>query len=305
MNYSCDMIQDLIPLVNDGVSSEESARIVASHLETCENCMQYDFQCKNDLQPQEVKLPDISGEGALVTEARSYKKRIVRRLLIIPSILAGIAIIFFVCQLGLILIAYFGLTVFADSYETSDIADFGIYEGHIEYEDMTERSKLAFFPVEIDIAEKVNQFYYACSEAGLDNSYFLVLDYNLSAEDFHQEIERFERISVEYDGETKTPIYDEDSFSLPAYVSVFGRNGSNSDFGDFEYVLIDQENNRLICVLVISEYLLNLPIDRILKPPAELNYVDSWEGFSIYSFPLKGIDGTFVPNDDEAVYSLL
>lgn len=34
----CDVIQDLIPLYVDGCCSEESARLVEAHLETCEGC---------------------------------------------------------------------------------------------------------------------------------------------------------------------------------------------------------------------------------------------------------------------------
>ncbi len=36
--YSCDVIKDLIPLVKDGIASEESERIVNAHIKTCEEC---------------------------------------------------------------------------------------------------------------------------------------------------------------------------------------------------------------------------------------------------------------------------
>lgn len=38
MKYPCDVIQDLIPLVEDGVASETSKKIVQEHIRHCESC---------------------------------------------------------------------------------------------------------------------------------------------------------------------------------------------------------------------------------------------------------------------------
>lgn len=38
MKISCDIIQDLIPLVNDGVASQESEKLVLEHCKECEEC---------------------------------------------------------------------------------------------------------------------------------------------------------------------------------------------------------------------------------------------------------------------------
>ena len=38
MKISCDVILDLIPLVKDGVASEESTSIVNEHIKNCERC---------------------------------------------------------------------------------------------------------------------------------------------------------------------------------------------------------------------------------------------------------------------------
>lgn len=34
----CEVIEDLIPLVKDGVASQESERLVMEHIQTCDNC---------------------------------------------------------------------------------------------------------------------------------------------------------------------------------------------------------------------------------------------------------------------------
>ena len=35
---NCDVVKDLIPLVNDDVASEESKKLVNSHCENCSDC---------------------------------------------------------------------------------------------------------------------------------------------------------------------------------------------------------------------------------------------------------------------------
>ena len=147
----------------------------------------------------------IPNEEELVRKAKSYKKRIKRKILVVPLILVGAALILFVGQFVMILTLGVGFTVFSQSYETTDIDEYGVYESHIDHEDVKDRSKLVFFPLEIDDSESVNQFYYYCSTAGLNNAYYIVLDYNLSEEDFYRELDHFERISVEYDGQIKVP----------------------------------------------------------------------------------------------------
>lgn len=38
MSKNCQIVQDLIPLVNDGIASEESQKFVYKHCEECEEC---------------------------------------------------------------------------------------------------------------------------------------------------------------------------------------------------------------------------------------------------------------------------
>ena len=35
---TCDICKDLIPLVKDGIASEDSAKAVARHIKTCDEC---------------------------------------------------------------------------------------------------------------------------------------------------------------------------------------------------------------------------------------------------------------------------
>lgn len=56
MKTNCNIIQDLIPIVKDGIASEESKELVLEHLEECETCKKlYDSLPSMELQAPESK----------------------------------------------------------------------------------------------------------------------------------------------------------------------------------------------------------------------------------------------------------
>lgn len=57
MNVSCDVILDLIPLVKDGVASDESCRIVNEHIKSCKRC-KTEFETFESINLQELNLKD-------------------------------------------------------------------------------------------------------------------------------------------------------------------------------------------------------------------------------------------------------
>ncbi|MDR3316007.1 MAG: hypothetical protein LBS98_05985 [Coriobacteriales bacterium] len=179
------------------------------------------------------------------------------------------------------------LFLFGETFETRFLADYGLYEGHIEEEDalFEQNSQLLVFPEELSADMQVNDYYYACSTKGLDNSYQLLLDYQLPPEKFRQEVRRLEALSVNYNGQTKRVIYDTESFEYPAYVTVY------TTHGDCEYALIDEENNRIIAVLAMHGH---GSLDESLFPKTPIDYGSEADelGFSIYLFETK--DGVWV-----------
>lgn len=291
MTYPCEMIRDLIPLVNDQVASEKSRQAVAEHLSGCEECRRYSEECRQVLAVSYDQGP--AEEPQTVERAQSYTKRVKRRYhLMIGAAAAATAVVF----LTVIVVIVAKLSFLANRYETTDIAGYGRYEGHIEQEAgaLYGRTGLSLFPEAIKEDYTVDSYYYACSDSGFDNSYLLFLDYTLPPEEFRREVGRMGEVNVTYKGQTNELIYDADSFSYPAYVAAFRRGSDSDDYGVFEYALIDEDNNRIICVLVSESYLSRLPAGEALKPPAELNYVDGVLGFSIYAFP-AGNGAVYVP----------
>ena len=66
MSVSCDIIKDLLPLYHDGVSSEESKKIIEKHLEDCNECKNYlngiskeVFSYKNKSKEDEAKIHSL------------------------------------------------------------------------------------------------------------------------------------------------------------------------------------------------------------------------------------------------------
>jgi hypothetical protein len=172
------------------------------------------------------------------------------------------------------------------TYSTSDIADYGVYTGHIENEAeelASFRSHLFIFPKELTDTHEVESFYYSCSSGSLDNTYQLFMEYTLPQDEYEAEVKRLAELEVTYRGVVNKVIYDTTGFNYPAYVAVFTKHG------DYEYALIDEENRRFICVLSCVANIDNMPVDKVYLPQDSFNYdnLDSRNGYSMYSFTDK------------------
>jgi transcriptional regulator with XRE-family HTH domain len=156
--------------------------------------------------------------------------------------------------------------------------------------DMT--SHFFLFPDDTDNAEEADFWYeYKTGLLDTDGSFFLTAVY--SDEDFAEEIERISEITCTVnDGEediTQAVIYDEDMYNYPAYIAIDGYTHN------YEYALIDHDNNRIVYVLLgypdydeLSEYSDYLKTD----PDAyDLENGTTLERFCIYSVRSKQFDG--------------
>lgn len=57
MNISCNVILDLIPLVKDGVASEDSNKIVKNHIKCCDKCKS-EFETLEIINPSQSTIKD-------------------------------------------------------------------------------------------------------------------------------------------------------------------------------------------------------------------------------------------------------
>ena len=57
MNISCNVILDLIPLVKDGVASDDSTKIVKKHIKSCDKCKS-EFETLEIINPSQSTIKD-------------------------------------------------------------------------------------------------------------------------------------------------------------------------------------------------------------------------------------------------------
>ncbi len=92
-NYECKIIQDLIPLCIDKVSSKQSDVIVKEHIKQCEACRSYYAECRNDKKVQHNEqcncdIPDFSS-----LSGRIRRRRRIRVLVIIGALCLAVFVV--------------------------------------------------------------------------------------------------------------------------------------------------------------------------------------------------------------------
>jgi len=155
--------------------------------------------------------------------------------------------------------------------------------------DMT--SHFFLFPDDLDKTEDANFWYeYKTGLLDTDGSFFLTADY--SDEEFANEIKRISEVTCtvndDVEDHTQAVRYDEQMYNYPAYIAIDGYTHN------YEYALIDEDNDRIIYVLLgypdykeLSEYKEYLKVD-----PAEYDIKgSSLEQFCIYAVRSVKFDG--------------
>lgn len=86
MNITCDIISDLIPLVKDGVASDDSIIIVNEHIKSCEKCMA-EFQTF-----EATKFEQISIKDEKIIFAIKHSMLITQLIILIAGAIVGVAL---------------------------------------------------------------------------------------------------------------------------------------------------------------------------------------------------------------------
>lgn len=86
MKYSCDMIEDLLPLYYDGVCSSQSRKTVEEHLEECDNC-------KKTLERMGHHKIDDHFQEEKESIINHYKKNVKRKMMLAGLSIAAIVLI--------------------------------------------------------------------------------------------------------------------------------------------------------------------------------------------------------------------
>ena len=120
-------------------------------------------------------------------------------------------------------------------------------------------SEYLVFPKELP--ESATEVTYRClwnDVSLIDPTIQIYLEYQLGEEEYVAEVQRISSIQLE---EGIHPVWlDEDSFEYPAYVATDGYAY------EYEYVLMDEKNYRLIYVYLWHELLPNIKFDKDYLP---------------------------------------
>ena len=278
MNYECEIIQDLIPLVKDGIAGEKSGAAVALHITECAVCKEiYQADVK-------VVMPPLE-ESSEISQVTHYKKRIKKRRKII---IFSIAILAVILVIGTGLVTGPVIKLFAgESYTTRNIADYGNYSGHMEVEKEGIFTLLSIFPKEIPKSAEVKDYYYFCNNGGLfDNSYQIYLVCSYNQEDFEKEKDRLHSLEISFRGNIHKPIITDTGFDFPAVVTMFGHKES------FEYTLFDDETRTVVYVYAQSMGIKKSVVPSEYRPkgfePSE-DLLTEWGAYSYYLFKYDDI----------------
>lgn len=146
MNISCEVILDLIPLVKDGIASDDSTTIVKHHIENCHSC-KAEFETFEDNRIEQSPVKDekiisamkrsifmtqlvILVTGAIIGVALSNSMNMFYNFIIMP-IVGGISLFtlkrkWYLASLGVFLLSYLWQTIVG-------IASNGFQWGYLYY----------------------------------------------------------------------------------------------------------------------------------------------------------------------------
>lgn len=142
-----------------------------------------------------------------------------------------------------------------------------------QYDDFRGYSTLSIFPETVD-ETKVIDYLYRYEDTFLDPTAEIYLEYCYEGEAYQAELERLQGIRAEHDGEVQTIIYDTESFSYPAYVTINANNHC------YEYALLLGDGKiAYIFLQFIREEEVYFPADYL--PNA---YEAEDQGYSMYIF---------------------
>lgn len=274
MKYSCNLIRDLLPLYCDRVCSKDSEEAVQEHISTCE-------ECKNIYlgMQQSVSIDSARYEKQQFDSMQKVKKKIKKQNTTFASIgiVAGISFVIIVIRIMLVagVISFAVQDGWKDCYTSTNIDDYGVFEGFDGY------SRLDIFPKQISDNMEVYKYSYYYADTFLDPTAQIYLECSYEENDYLREIERLEGIQEEYEGRIQSIVYDTDSFSYPAYVTI------DADNHCYEYaLLIGEKKIAYVFLQFIKEEDIAFSMEYLPK-----EYEQKETGYSIYIFEYQNGDG--------------
>jgi hypothetical protein len=271
MKYDCELIQDLLPLYRDRITSPKTNEIIAAHLEECP-------ECRKLFSEPEKPAFDLNEEPVEQSpNVVSYGRRIKARRRKIKSVVA-IVIATLLLVIGVMSVFIYYVVWGGPATVTHNAADYG------NFEDFKGYSNLYVFPARLPASMQIQNYYYFYQDTFLDPTYQIYLEYTLSDADYQAEVQRLASITEQHGSETHPIVYDTQNFSYPAYVTVFENNLT------YEYALLIENQRKIVCVFSQFVNRNDIKFDPAYLPRKFKSAGDSGSttqgGFNIYYFSI-------------------
>ncbi len=163
-------------------------------------------------------------------------------VIIVISVMMAILLSF----IGLFIWLFPKFTSFNVEETITEVKDYKGREILVEKTDEETRGLFMVFPELKYNSMNIEEYFYEKAIGLFGTTYEVVLSYTLDDVEYEKEVKRIKDISLTKNGETHVVTYATKGFKYPAYVTVF-----ESDMV-YEYALIDEDCNRIICVF--SQY---------------------------------------------------
>lgn len=301
-NLTQTELADKLNITNKAISKWETGNGTPDVSILLELCNELGITVNELLSGERIKAEDYKekAEENIINAIRDSdtkikkKNKIVTAVIIVATIYLLIAIITTISILGKVIFSP------RELLEYEDVLN---YENYLYELKNTSRigTGLLIFPEKINKDEVINFKYTKDSpDFELGYSMYLVMDYDNDT--YLKETERIKNLSAKFKNFEKKPLYTENGFEYPAYITIF--DGGYEDiyyiidkYNTFEYVLLDEQNTMII--YVFSKYLSwsELKIDEKYLPKnydvSQENKDNKRTGYNMYYYYLPNGDGIF------------
>ena len=190
---------------------------------------------------------------------REDKMRTKTTVIIVISVMVAIILSF----IGLGVWLFPMLTSFDVEESITDVKEYKGREMLVENTDEETRSLFMIFPELEYNSLNIEEYFYEKAVGLFGTTYEVMLSYTLDDVEYEKEVKRISEITLTQNEQTHKVTYTTEGFKYPAYVTVFEPESI------YEYALIDEDNNRIICVF--SQYTTE-NIDKINEDYLSINF---------------------------------
>lgn len=226
-NTDCNIVADLMPLSLDGLTSEESEKLIQEHLKNCKKCQKYRENLTWERQERERNEQEI--DRKIFRSLKRWRYELIGLFLGIVFVVAFVVIVLFKPFAGI------GKEE-EEVYSVNEHYELAEDYGKQNYQGI---AGLVLFPNSDDMAGMIEEFYYDCKGNEMYQEYQIYLECTYEEDDYETEKQRLLNITDE-DTERKVG-YSEEETAQPCVYAMLYDEG-------YEYVLLSDGECKIVYI---------------------------------------------------------